>query len=556
LGRVLTAVAVAVPLFVAAPTLPVASVVQAVEVAPAPAGATSYRAITPDRLADMRTGSGYTWVDSRTIRVQVAGRSNVPLNAQAAVLNVVLLGNATPAYLTVYPAGFGRPEASNVNADLPNQIIANMVTVQLGVGGAVDIFMQVPMQVVVDVSGAYVPTATAVSAGRLVTRSDGAFRVIDTRDTGTPLGEKSAITVDTAAAGVPPNASAVVVNITAVWSGVGFWTAAPLGADPRATSTLNIDFFLQTRAAQAIVMLTPGSRAFQVYSLGGGNVVVDVAGWFTGDGDTVSTEGLFLPRSPLRVLDTRRTQALAPWGGSTFEFGTANPIPAAAVAVNLTGTESWDDGFVTAYPAGQVRPFVSNLNFLRPSNTVANHAIVRLGQRGLALYTQKGAHLIADVAGWYTGPSSTSPQPVPSNPGYWPGPAQRVVVPKLGLNIGVATGSNLDAIADRGLAATYPEQITVPQSGNLMLFGHRTSAGGPFRYINTLVPGDAFSVIGWDGRSYNYRVTRLDVVGPSYLQVQQRSVGEGPITAQLVACHPPGSVSYRIVVTGRLISIS
>ena len=39
--------------------------------------------------------------------------------------------------------------------------MANMVTVKLGVGGAVDVYMQRPMDVAVDVSGAYVPVTEA-----------------------------------------------------------------------------------------------------------------------------------------------------------------------------------------------------------------------------------------------------------------------------------------------------------------------------------------------------------------------------------------------------------
>ena len=64
--------------------------------------------------------------------------------------------------------------------------MANMVTVKLGAGGAVDVYMQRPMDVAVDVSGAYVPVTAPglVSSGRLVTLPAGAFRVLDTRDRG------------------------------------------------------------------------------------------------------------------------------------------------------------------------------------------------------------------------------------------------------------------------------------------------------------------------------------------------------------------------------------
>ena len=81
------------------------------------------------------------------------------------------------------------PTASNVNFDRAGQVMANMVTVKLGAGGAVDVYMQAADGLAVDVSGAYVPVSSpAVASGRLVTRADGAFRVLDTRDRGFGVG--------------------------------------------------------------------------------------------------------------------------------------------------------------------------------------------------------------------------------------------------------------------------------------------------------------------------------------------------------------------------------
>jgi hypothetical protein len=559
--RSTAAVFVLLPLLTIAP-VPASSTPTAT--AAGPDGRTSYLSLSPDRLADTRNGFGFVRLDALTIRVQVTGRSGVPSNARAAVLNVAVTNNWGPGYVSVYPAGTTRPVVSNVNTDRPFMEISNMATVQLGSGGmpflgAVDIYTSSPADLIIDVAGAYVPViGDKVASGRLITRDSGAYRVLDTRLEGSRLPPQGMRTVDTSAAGVPATASAVVVNIAAVFSGFGYWSAGPLGADLTRTASLNIDQLFQTRSAQAIVQLQPGSRSFNVFSWGGGELVVDVAGWITGAGDAPSTDGQFVPRSPTRVYDTRNSSFLAPWNGSSFEVSVGNWFAASAVAINLAGTQSWDAGYVTAYPAGQPRPVpeVASLNFSAPDQTIANHVIARIGQRGLGLFVQSGAHVIVDVAGWYTGAPSLSSFPVPQNPFYWPNPAVRVVVPKLGINLLVATGTNLDRIADAGHAATFPSMINVASPGNMMLFGHRTSAGGPFRYLNELSPGDVFSILGSDGRSYNYRVTRLDVVGPTFTQVFDRAVGQGPITAQLVACHPPGSVRLRIVATGRLFSVT
>ena len=146
-------------------------------------------------------------ISDRVVRVQVAGKGGVPSNAVAAVLNVTGVNTTAPGFITVYPAGATLPTASNVNIDNPGRVMANMVTVKLGEGGAVDVFMMTRMDVVVDVSGAYVPTSVAVTSGRLVTRSDGAFRVLDTRQRGVPVGAGQTEGVDISKAGVPADAA-------------------------------------------------------------------------------------------------------------------------------------------------------------------------------------------------------------------------------------------------------------------------------------------------------------------------------------------------------------
>jgi sortase (surface protein transpeptidase) len=229
--------------------------------------------------------------------------------------------------------------------------------------------------------------------------------------------------------------------------------------------------------------------------------------------------------------------------------------------MNITADSPWDSGYVTAYPAGVSRPNSSNLNISAVPQTIANHAIVRVSARGAALFTYGGAHLIADVAGWYLGTPSAATKPPPANPSYSPNEAVAVSVPKLGIYVGVrGGGGSLDAIADRGFAATWSDINSVASPGNLMLFGHRTAGSAPFRYINDLYPGDSFSVIGSDGHSYNYVVVGKDVSLPSYSQIQSFASSYGPITAQLVACSKidgsATSLRYRLSVTGRLVSIT
>jgi LPXTG-site transpeptidase (sortase) family protein len=526
-----------------------------------PAGASAYTPVTPSRLADTRPSegaSGFTRLAPTLIRVQVAGRGGVPNGAVAAVLNIAAVGSQAAGFVAAFPAGDPIPTTSVLNTDRAGRIIGNMATVRLGAGGAIDLYTNVGMDLVVDVLGSYSPAIGPVRAGRLVTISGGARRVLDTRDRGWPVGGNGTETVDTAAAGVPGDASAVVVNLAATETLPGFWTAFPLGANRPLAATLNIDEPWQTRNSQAIVQLVPGSRSFQVYAQSGGHLIVDVVGWFSGSSSSQGTDGLFVPTSPLRVLDTRDSYQIAPWGGSTIEFGSGSPFPAttAAVAMNIAATDPLDKGYVTAHPAGVVRPFVANLNITNWDQVIANHGIVRQSSRGLALFTQSGTQLVVDVAGWFLGTPDPALQPVPVNPSTDPTYAVRVQSSDTPVTTNIAYGSNIDAIVDRGLAGYWSGNGVLGVPGHNVLFAHRTSKGGPFRNLDQLRPGDRFELVGFDGRRYVYEVTRNDIIWPTPRILWEIVINAGPITATLVACHPPGSVRQRIAVTGRLVGLA
>ena len=76
------------------------------------------------------------------------------------------------------------------------------------------------------------------------------------------------------------------------------------------------------------------------------------------------------------------------------------PATAGAVVLNVTGTDAAADGYVTVWPCGEERPLASSLN-LSPGLTSPNAVITKLGAGGtVCLYTQSGAHLLADITGY------------------------------------------------------------------------------------------------------------------------------------------------------------
>ena len=525
------------------------------------AGATAFVPLSPSRLADTRAeqGSyGFSRIGATTIRVQVAGLGGVPADASAAVLNLTSVGAWAAGFATVFPAGNPMPATSTLNVDRGGQIIANLVTVRLGTDGAVDIFTNVPMDLVVDVAGAYRPTAVSVSAGRLVTLAGGAQRVFDSRNTGGPIGAGTEQVVSLAAIGMPADAIAVVLTIIATEAMPGYWSAYPaMEARPR-SSSLNIDTVGQTRSALAIVRLAPGTQAVSIFAQTGGHLIVDVAGWYSGASATPSTDGLFVPISPVRVFDTRGAHSIPPWGGSTFEVPTGSPLPTqtSAVAANITLTDPLYTGYITAYPAGSPRPFASNLNATGFDQTIANHAIVRVGDRGLALFTQSGTHLVADITGWFTGRPEPSLLPVPRNPSYATTAATAVSAPGAGVGAFVGYERNIDTVVNSGRAGIWAGTGRLGTREHNIFFAHRTSYGGVFRNIDQLRVGSRFEMVGSDGRTFLYEVVRQEVIVPRAEVLIKMVHTAAPITVTLVACHPPGSVRYRLAVTGRLIGLA
>ena len=142
-------------------------------------GSSTYVPVSPYRILDAREGLGFP-------RKVNAGEAftlplvNVPPGATAVVLNVTITGPADGGFVTVYPTGVGRPNASSINVDTAGQTIANLVTVPIGTGGAVDVFAQPMTDLVADVQGYYVPAASA-QAGRFVPVTP--TRLLDSRGT-------------------------------------------------------------------------------------------------------------------------------------------------------------------------------------------------------------------------------------------------------------------------------------------------------------------------------------------------------------------------------------
>jgi uncharacterized protein YkwD len=409
-GRGLAAVAMGATTVVVVP-----AVVAPSTVAAAPASSATYVAVQPCRLADTRLATGYVRIDALTLQIATRGRCGIPTNATSLALTLTVVGPPAAGFLTAWPADQGRPLVSNVNFEA-GQIRANGSITRVDSSGTFRVFTLVPTEVVVDVVGAFVPASTA-AAGRFVPRTS--TRLFDSRS-GPALAPGNTVTLPLAA-DVPSDAVALALNVTVTESaGPGFVTAFPAGRQMPISSILNLDQANQTRAAAGIFPVSAAGLA--LFVSGGGHIVVDLFGYFTGPSAGSGTAGLFTAYDPTRLLDTRGMSPLGngvplyPGGGLELAV-----TQGGSIAYNLTSVNG-NPGYVTAFPAGTGRPPTSTVNSVGAGDVVANFAITQVSNRGLGFYSQPQTDLVADLQGWFSGSSATATQPPPANNA--PPPAQ------------------------------------------------------------------------------------------------------------------------------------
>jgi hypothetical protein len=110
--------------------------------------------------------------------LQVTGRAGVPGDASAVVLNLTAVDAGLPGFVTAFPCGSSRPNASNLNYS-PGLISANAATVPVGAGGKVCLYTHTAVNLVVDINGWHPANANF--------RTVAPQRLLDTREPGAPV---------------------------------------------------------------------------------------------------------------------------------------------------------------------------------------------------------------------------------------------------------------------------------------------------------------------------------------------------------------------------------
>jgi hypothetical protein len=372
--------------------------------------------MTPARLLETRPGEitadgQFQGIGQRpagtTVELTVTGRAGVPTNADAVMLNLTAVRPTATGYLTVHPCGQPRPTTSNVNY-FAGDITPNAVLAKIGTGGKVCIYTFAATHLLADVNG-YVPAGgspnTMTPARLLETRpgeitADGQFQGIGQRPAGTTV----ELTV-TGRAGVPTNADAVMLNLTAVRpTATGYLTVHPCG-QPRPT-TSNVNYFAGDITPNAVLAKIGTGGKVCIYTFAATHLLADVNGYVPAGGSPNTM-------TPARLLETRPGEITADGqfqgigqrpAGTTVELtvtGRAGvPTNADAVMLNLTAVRPTATGYLTVHPCGQPRPTTSNVNYFAGDIT-PNAVLAKIGTGGkVCIYTFAATHLLADVNGY------------------------------------------------------------------------------------------------------------------------------------------------------------
>ncbi|MCU1394361.1 MAG: hypothetical protein JWM34_2789 [Ilumatobacteraceae bacterium] len=264
-----------------------------------------------------------------------------------------------------------------------------------------------------------VASYSPIVPGRILdTRTGAGFSTVDGDGLGHgEVGANQTIELQVAGrAGVPADASAVVLNVTVTGAeGNGYVTVYPCGSPQPTTSNLN--FTVGQTIPNAVISKIGDGGKVCLFANVATQLLADVGGYFPAGAS-------YSPIVPARILDTRQGAAYSTVDGvalgqgllganQTIELQVAGragvPGDASAAVLNVTVTGAQGNGYVTVYPCGSSQPTTSNLNFTE-GQTIPNAVISKIGDGGkVCIFANVGTHVLADVNGYFPAGSSYTP---------------------------------------------------------------------------------------------------------------------------------------------------
>ena len=372
-----------------------------------------FKALTvPVRVLDTRDPAsfdGQSRLNVSSLSVPVRSRAGLSVADSVAVVNVVAVNATTAGFITVWAASpdgsCSTPPVISTTNFVAAGTRANMTLARIGGLGRICVFSNAEVDVVIDVTGSMNETGdrfTPVTPTRLV----------DTRNSG----RRTFGTVMRVTAPGPAGMSSVAVNVTSVHPDTdGFLTVYPADASgacqaPPTTSTVNTPAGMIRPGATFVGV---SNNAFCVFWFTGGDVVVDLFGTFSPNG-----QATYLAHDvPRRAVDNRsmagwgpnfdpgRIQIRSPYGGGILNFnGVEHRL--AAYQFNVTAVAALQAGFMFAAPyagTGALQPTTSDTSIgnFAPGEVAAN-AVVAVPKPSVVVGPSAPSYMVIDELGvWW-----------------------------------------------------------------------------------------------------------------------------------------------------------
>jgi hypothetical protein len=356
----------------------------------------------PTRILDTRTtlgGHNRKLTGGETLTLV---SPNIPSDTSAVAVNLVGVGPSTATHIDL--SAQGPTGTSNLNLPANRSAAAVMAIVPVGPDRAIRITNSSgTVDVLVDLLGYFNP-----SGGSTYFPQPSAQRILDTRSTlgghQGPLGAGAVLTLPVVnVAGVPANATAVMVNVTATQgTGTSYLSVYPQNSS--STSTVNYEPN-EDRANLAVVGV--GSDGAIRIANGGGqvHVIVDVVGWFApGSGSRF----VVLPQ-PTRILETRAGNGFrhTPLGAGetmTLQVGGLDGVPytATGVVVGVAGIQPTVNDFLSVWSPDVPYSAMSALNVAAGAVTANDVSTVLSANGQLAIRNSGGStNVLADLQGYF-----------------------------------------------------------------------------------------------------------------------------------------------------------
>jgi hypothetical protein len=259
--------------------------------------ALSFYGVTPCRVADTRTGFGFSGAfgppsleegATRNFPVQQSSCA-IPSAAQVYSVRMTVLPPAALGYLTTWPENLAQPDVSTLNAP-GGGVVGNQAMVPAGTetGGPISVYVSNTTNLLIDINGYF---GSPGSTGALTYYPMTPCRIADTRTGfgftgafGPPSlvgGATRSFPVQQSSCGIPSSAQAYSLNLTTVVpaeGSLGWLTAFPDGDTTPVASTVNAPD--GGVVASSAIVPAGAEGSISVYASSATNLLLDISGYF------------------------------------------------------------------------------------------------------------------------------------------------------------------------------------------------------------------------------------------------------------------------------------